>query len=163
MASTNGMIITLDTIMKSKERQTGQGSEGKRWFCGTQLAGDVFFFLVLLDLSCSAQDLLRPPIGSHWTTREVPSFLFVLFLRCFLTEGYRYCWSYKFGRISSCREESKFCARTEAKDRGWTYMVGKMREGHEGLHWEVGGGPGQVGRGGGHWIRHFLAISTTES
>lgn len=34
--------------------------------------------------------------------------------------------------------------------------------GCEGLHWEVGGGPGQVGRGGGHWIRLFQAISTTE-
>ena len=39
----------------------------------------------------------------------------------------------------------------------------EMREGYEGRRWELGGGPGQVGKGGGHCVRNFPAKSATEA
>lgn len=35
------MITTFAIITESEERQMGAGQEGKRWFCGTQVAGDI--------------------------------------------------------------------------------------------------------------------------
>lgn len=74
----NGMIITLATIMKSKERQTGQGQEesgssvGLRWL-------EMFFLLWFCWILAVALRIYSGPhTGSHWTTRS-PSFLFILF------------------------------------------------------------------------------------